>query len=116
MNGLVLTRWATLLGYFGLILLILIWHLWLARPDQIPVALVLAVLLIPLAFPMKGLLQGRAYTHAWTSFLALFYFIAGTWNVATQESRGYGTLLVFFSLLLFVGCVFYARWKGRMGA
>ncbi len=72
-----------LTGYFGLFGLLLLWFSWLEPPRQLPVALGLILLVGPLLPPLRGLLHGRAYTHAWASFLALFYFIS---SVATSRS------------------------------
>lgn len=111
MNKKLLARWVTLVGYFGLMILLLNWHTWLSPPTQVPRALLLIVLLVPLLFPMRGLLHARVYTHAWTSFLSLGYFALGIDIVYTSEvDRTLGVLQIFFSVLLFFGCVYYPRY------
>ena len=67
-------RILALCGYFGLLLLLPLWYGWLS-PSQLPLGLVLGFLLVPLLFPLRGLLQGRPYTYAWATFLALFYVV-----------------------------------------
>ncbi|MEM7291771.1 MAG: DUF2069 domain-containing protein [Pseudomonadota bacterium] len=105
-------RWCTLLGYFGLLILLLNWHTWLSPPTEVPRALLLIVLVVPLLFPMRGLLHERAYTHAWTSFLALGYFALGIDIVYTSEiDRTLGVLQIVFSTLLFFGCVYFPRYQ-----
>lgn len=105
---------ATLAGYFGLLGLLLIWYAWLAPSQRFPVALTLVVVIGPLLFPLRGLLHGRPYTHAWTSLLALFYFLLGVGVVwADRDERWFGVLQVLFSVLLYVGAMLYARWRGR---
>jgi uncharacterized membrane protein len=107
------TRWATLIGYFGLLGTLSVWHGWISPAERVPTALVLIVLLTPLLFPLRGLLQGKPYTHAWTSFVALFYFTLGVSHAAVEEERFYGILQILTSLLLFFGCILYARFRSR---
>lgn len=105
-------RWATLVGYFGLLILLVAWNAWLSPPDTMPVALVLLLLVGPLLLPMRGLLHGRRYTHAWTSFLAMFYFILGVGTAwADPAERMLGILEVLFSTLLYLGTILYVRWN-----
>ena len=114
---LVLARWATLLGYFGLFALLLSWFTLLAPSQHFPTSVVLLVFLGPLLFPLRGLLHGRKYTHAWTAFLVLLYFIHGvveSW--ANPEERGLALLEILFSLLLFFGCLFFVRLSNRLAA
>jgi len=114
MNRLQLARVAALAGYFGLLLLFLNWYTWLSPSGRFPVSLVLIVMVVPLLFPLRGLLHGRPYTHAWTTFLALYYFTLGVGTAfADPDDRIFGILQVVFSLLLFTGAMFYARWKAR---
>ena len=103
-------RWLTLVGYFGLLLLLVNWYTWLAPSETLPVSVLLLVLVAPLLVPMRGLLNGRRYTHGWVGFVALFYFALGV-DVAynDQAERLYGVLEIVFSLSLFLGCTLYLR-------
>lgn len=108
-----LARIVTLASYFGLFILLMSWKTWLAPSPHYPVSLVLIVLVGPLLFPLRGLVHGRPYTHAWTSFLALFYFVIGVDDVAggtTQYLLAWSE--VFLSITLFTGCLAYARLEG----
>lgn len=105
-----LARWLTLGGLFGLMALLLNWFTWLAPSETAPVALLLIVMVAPLLLPMRGLLHGRRYTHAWSGFLSLPYFLLGV-DVAFNDAaeRLYGLLEIGFALALFVGCTLYLR-------
>lgn len=110
MNWLQFTRVLALIGYFGLLVLLLLWNTWLAPSKYFPVALVLIVMVGPLLLPLRGLLHARAYTHAWTSFLALFYFTHGVGEAYSNPAeRLYGWLEILFSVALFLGAIFYVR-------
>jgi uncharacterized membrane protein len=99
-----------LAGFFGLLATILLWHAWLKPPGRYPTALFLIVLLTPLLAPLRGLLHGRVYTHAWAGMLALFYFCLGVMHTWSEPAaRVYGLLLTAFSIMFFTGAIFYVR-------
>ena len=103
-----------LTGYFGLFGVLLLWYAWLEPSSRLPTALVLILLVGPLLMPLRGLLHGRPYTHAWTSFLALFYFTVGVFNVAGPMVHPWMAWLeIGFSVLLFLGAVLYVRSRSR---
>ena len=110
-------RVTTLVGYFGLLGLILNWFTWIAPPVTMPRAFPLIALAVPLLFPLRGLLHGRRYTHQWTSFLALVYFAIGidAWFNAASGGTWLGAAAVLFATLLFVGAVVYARYTPSGG-
>jgi uncharacterized membrane protein len=113
-NSLQVARITSLIGYFGLFVFLLLWLTWLSPSDKFPVALTLIVLVTPLLFPLRGILYGRAYTHAWASFLALFYFTLAIGVVVSEPSeRLYGIIWLILSILMYGGCMFYARIKGK---
>ena len=113
MNKVRLTYTLALLGYVGLILTILGWNLVLRPAGGLPLYVVLGFLLVPLAFPLVGLVRGRPYTHAWSTFLAIYYFVVGIWIMGDGETRWYGTAIGLFSVVWFTGSMFYTRAKAR---
>lgn len=113
MNKIATFRWLTLIGYFGLMTLIFCWHLWIRPLEPQFISITLLIQLGPLMFPLRGLLHGKAYTHAWAAYLALFYFIMGVWNASAETTRLFGTLISLLSIVFFTGCVFYARFSGK---
>ena len=113
-------RTVTLIGYFGVFGLLLLWFARLEPPSRSPVALALILWVGPLLFPVRGLLHGRRYTHAWSSFLALFYFTFGVFHVAGPMARPWLAWLdIGFSVLWFLGVIGYVRvgaWMGTLTA
>ena len=75
----------TLFGYFGTLTVLTVWYSWLAPATLFPAALVLLVLVVPLLFPLRGLLHGRRYTFAWSCFLALLYFTHGVMEAYSDD-------------------------------
>lgn len=108
-----LTYGLALLGFAGVVATILIWNLAFRPASEIPLYVPLGFLLVPLAFPLLGLVKGRPYTHAWSTFMAIYYFVVGTWIAAGGETRWYGTAIGLFSVLWFVGSMFFTRAKSR---
>lgn len=105
-------RLLTLLGYFGLLALIINWFTWIAPPAQVPRSLVLAALAIPLLFPLRGIIHAKRYTHQWVGFLSMLYFIIGVdvWYHHAGTEKLLGMCMVICSLLLMVGSSMYARY------
>lgn len=109
-----LTYWVAICGYFGLIGLILAWQGWISPPRALPVSVALFLLLVPLLFPLRGILYGRAYTFAWASFLSMIYFIHGVVEAySSPEDRWLALAEVLLSIAFYTGSMLYARYRGR---
>ena len=103
-----------LLGYFGLFMLLLVWTIHLAPPTIFPISIVLLFYVGPLLIPLRGLLHGKLYTHAWVHFMALFYFTIGVMVAAgNAEERIYALMQIAFSIMMFIGSMMYVRVKAR---
>ncbi len=109
-----LMRAVALTAYFGLFFLLVAWHGFISPPSAFPRALLLLIVAGPLLFPLRGLIHGRPYTHAWTSFLALFYFALGVFQLAGEPERPWLPMAeVVLGLLLFLATTLFARLRGR---
>lgn len=109
-----LTYWIAVSGYFGLIALILAWQGWLSPPRALPTSVALFILLVPLLFPLRGILYGKAYTFAWASFLSMIYFIHGIVEAySSPEDRWLAVTEVVLSIAFYTGSMLYARYRGR---
>ena len=93
----------------ALIVLGLAWELWLA-PVRSGGSL-LALKVVPLCFPLAGLLRNRMYTYRWVSLLVWLYFAEGAVRIASD--RGLGRWLagieIVLCLLLFAACALHVR-------
>lgn len=114
MNLITLSRVATLASWFALFTLLLLWNIVLAPSQYFPVALVLVVMVGPLLFPLRGLLHGKPYTHAWASFLIMLYFAHGVQEAwVNPDERIYALLEVFLSVTFFIAAITFAKFRGR---
>ena len=110
MNITTLSRGTALTGYFGLLCLLPLWYIWLAPSEKLPAYIPLGLLLVPLLFPMIGLLRGKKHTYVWTSYLSLLYFAHGIGEAYTlPDERWYAVIEILFSIMLFSGALFYVR-------
>lgn len=78
-------------------------------PEQPRIFLVIG-LLMPLVFPARGLLRAKRFTHAWTSFLSLFYLVAAT-DIWASGYPAIGAVYFLLTIILFVSCILYARYS-----
>lgn len=78
-------------------------------PDQPRIFLIIG-LLMPLVFPVRGLLRARRFTHAWTSFLSLFYLVAAT-DIWVSGHPAIGSIYFLLTVILFISCILYARYS-----
>ena len=108
-SPLLISRWLTLFGYFGLMIGLYVWHLLINQTEAHLISIVILTQLGPLMFPLRGLLSGKIYTHAWSIYLAIFYFIVGIWYSGASDTLMFGLYVTAFSLLFLVGTVLYTR-------
>lgn len=108
-----LGRWLTLTGYFSLLFGLFTWHLVIEPPAKHLISIIIFFQIGPLMFPLFGLLKGKLYTHAWSMYLAIFYFIIGVWYAGKAEDLLIGLFVIFASLLFFLGTVIYTRFMGK---
>jgi uncharacterized membrane protein len=108
-NAVALTRWLAAGSLLGLIVLGLAWELWLAplRPG----GSWLVIKVLPLCFPLAGLLRNRMYTYRWVSLMVWIYFTEGV--VRAYSDRGLSAKLamieVVLCLMLFAACALHVR-------
>ena len=107
------TRRLAVSSLMGLIVLGVAWELWLA-PVR-PGGTLLALKVLPLCFPLTGLLKNRMYTYRWLSLLVWLYFTEGVvraWSDAAP-SNYLALIEVVLCLLLFTACALHVRLRLR---
>ncbi len=105
------TRAVAVGSVIALMLLGLAWELWLAPTGN----RTLALKVLPLLLPLRGLLRNRMYTYRWLSLMVWLYFTEGA--VRATSDRGAGawlaTIEVALCLVLFAACAAHVRWRLR---
>jgi uncharacterized membrane protein len=104
-----------LTSYFGLMITLICWITLGEHSENYPTAAFLLIALVPLLFPLRGLLHGRPYTHAWTTFLMLLYFSHGIGEFYSTEGFSlYPSLEIFFSFITFTSSITFIKLNARM--
>ena len=108
-----LGRWLTLSGYFLLMAGLFVWHLVLDPAAKHLMSIIVFFQIGPLMIPLFGLLNGKLYTHAWSMYLAIFYFVIGVWYSGKPEDLLIGLYVITSSLMFFTGTLLYTRFMGK---
>ena len=109
-----LYRILALVGFFGLMISLTAWITLPEHGDGYPTAAWLIIGVVPLLFPLSGILHGKPYTHAWASFLMLFYFTHGVGEVYSSGMKAiYPWLEVFFSTLAFTAMILFIKYNAK---
>lgn len=105
------TRGVAVGSVLMLIMLGLAWELWLAPTGH----RTLSLKVVPLLFPLPGLLRNRMYTYRWLSLMVWLYFTEGVIRATSDRGMGrpLGLLELLLCLLLFAACAAHVRWRLR---
>ena len=107
-------RILTLTSYLLLIVWLVVWHFVLTIDKPTSTLFTLLFWIVPILLPIKGLIEGKPYTHAWTNFIVMYYLLHGLTAVyAVEGERLYALVEIILCCALFTGCSFYARMRGR---
>ncbi|WP_432452207.1 MULTISPECIES: DUF2069 domain-containing protein [unclassified Agarivorans] len=101
-------------SYLGLLAWVCLWHLWLSPPVDISIGLMLLFWVLPLLFPLRGILAGKPYTYAWSCFVLLLYVLHSTTLLATSNNeRGMAAVELLLVLTAFISSLSYAKQRGK---
>ncbi|MCW8092424.1 DUF2069 domain-containing protein [Alteromonas sp. ASW11-130] len=107
-------RYLALFSYSGLLILVISWHSILVEETPYSGFFIFLIYILPLLLPLKGIAQANPYTHAWANFIVMLYLIHGfTISYAEPALRLYGIIEILLATLMFIGCSFFARKRGR---
>lgn len=103
------------ISLIALIVLCLAWELKLAPLK--PGGSLLALKVLPLLFPLRGVLKGNLYTLQWAAMLILIYFMEGVvraWSDPSPASAVMAGLEIALSLVFYVCAILYVRPAKRL--
>ena len=110
-----LLRRIALISYVALFILIFGWYSVLVTDPVFPRSISMIILLGPLIFPIRGILYGKAYTHAWAGLLMVIYICHGV-VLAVGDSaieRSVGWIETLLALSFVLSSAFYAKHEGQ---
>lgn len=106
-------RKIALAGYFSLLIYMPLWLLWLSPSAMSPV-LTLTLFVLPLLFPLKGLLNGNPYTFAWSNFIVMWYFLHSFTTLwVLPEDRVWAAIELILASTMFLAGTYYAKYRGQ---
>lgn len=106
-----LSRVISLVCFFALALLLLLWNLLFAELHGARPWVVLVIELTPLALMAPGMITGNARAHAWLCFVVNLYFIQGVLAAIDPNRMLYGWIQSILSVTLFCSALMYTRWR-----
>jgi len=107
-------RYLALISHLSLLVWMAIWYLLLKTSSDYSLTFILLFYIAPLLLPLKGIIQAKAYTHAWACFVVLYYFLhAITVMYAEPTYLFHAALELVLATGMFVGCCVYARLRGQ---
>ncbi|MGB7994695.1 MAG: DUF2069 domain-containing protein [Photobacterium halotolerans] len=68
-------RYLALTANLSLLLWVFLWQSVISPHPHLNNYVVAGMWILPLLLPLKGMLQGKPYTHAWANFILMFYFL-----------------------------------------
>lgn len=103
------TRALAAVCLLGMVALGLAWELWLARTGSGT----WAIKVLPLAWPLAGLLRLRLYTYRWVSLLVWLYIaeglVRGPAGLGTESALAWAQVAL--GLMLFAATTAHVRWR-----
>ncbi len=72
---------------------------------------------VPLLFPLFGLLRGKRYTFQWSAMFILFYFVEGVVRAWSDKglSAVFALVEVVLTVIFFIAAILYARYASSAG-
>lgn len=107
-------RNVALIGYFSLLLLMPTWLFFLNPSEGLSPLLSAFMFIVPLLFPLKGIIKGNPYTYAWANFIIMLYFLHSLTTLwVSEEDVIWASLELIFASLFFYGGTYYAKFRGQ---
>ncbi|MGE6568957.1 DUF2069 domain-containing protein [Shewanella vesiculosa] len=101
------------IGYLALLLLLSGWFIQQGINGTYSLGFSL-IWIVPLLFPLKGILNGNPYTYAWASFILCVYLLHGlTLAYITTDAFVFAVIESVLIGILLITFPFYARKRGR---
>lgn len=104
------------MAWAALALLQVVWHAWLLPPARMPIAVALAMALVPLAVPLVHWRKpARALLLAGT--ICLFYFCHGVAEAyAAPAERVFACIEILLAVIVILACARMPKRRGKLPA
>lgn len=103
-----------LIGYFGLLVFMPLWLIYLSPSEGLSPVLSVTMFVIPLLFPLPGLVKGNPYTFAWANFIVMIYFLHSLTTLwVSPEERLWALIELTLASMMFFAGTYYSKYKGQ---
>lgn len=92
-------------AYMALIAMQLLWHALLPPPNGSGSWALATIAVIPLLFPLKGVLAGSLRSMTWAGYLVMLYLVVGVMEAWANPPQRIPALVQVALVILFVGSV-----------
>jgi uncharacterized membrane protein len=107
-------RYLALGGHVALLIWMSVWYLLLDTSHSYSITFKIVIYLLPLLVPLYGIIKAKPYTHAWSCFIVLWYFLHSiTVMYAEPDYIPHASLELVLAIIMFVGCSMFARLRGQ---
>ncbi|MBV1840149.1 DUF2069 domain-containing protein [Photobacterium ganghwense] len=107
-------RLGALTAYLSLMVWVGLWQSLLSPHPHLNSLIMAGVWIVPLLLPLKGILAGKPYTHAWANFILMFYFLHALTMLWVDEGERWLALVeLLITSCAFVANAMFARHRGR---
>lgn len=109
-----LLRYFAVSANLGLLVWVVLWQVALSPHPHINHMAMAAVWVTPLLLPLKGILAGKPYTHAWANFILMFYFLHALTILWIDDGERWLALIeLALTTSAFMANILFTRHRGR---
>lgn len=109
-----LLRYFAISANLGLLAWVVLWQASLSPHPHINPMAMAVVWVIPLLLPLKGILAGKPYTHAWANFILMFYFLHALTILWIDDGERWLALIeLILTTSAFIANILFTRYRGR---
>lgn len=107
-------RQTALFSHCSLIIFIGLWQLLISPHPQLSALIITALWVIPLLFPLLGMLAAKPYTHAWANFILLFYVLHAVTLISLNNGeQGLAVIELIIVSICFISNILFARLRAK---
>lgn len=109
-----LLRYSAVSANLGLLAWVALWQANLSPHPHLNNIVMALVWMAPLLLPLKGILAGKPYTHAWANFILMFYFLHALTILWIDDGERWLALIeLALTTAAFLANILFARHRGR---
>ncbi|WEM42892.1 DUF2069 domain-containing protein [Photobacterium sp. DA100] len=107
-------RYSAVAANVGLLAWVALWQAALSPHPHLNSMIMAVIWIAPLLLPLRGILAGKPYTHAWANFILMFYFLhALTILWVDGGERWLALVELVLTTGAFMANILFARHRGR---